>query len=216
VAHGLNDPLTSVVGLVTLARKSAGADTEAGKMLATALAEARRVTGVIHDLRRLAAPGLAQGARRFTLDRPVDAAVERLKETATERGVEVTVSQSAGLPPMEGDPEQIEALVGRLLENALVSTPAGGRVTISTSAVDGAALRLVVADTGAGFPPALRDRIFDPFFSPTGERGAGLGLSLAHGIVSAHHGRIQADAEPGRGATFTVHFPAAPVRPTEA
>jgi two-component system, NtrC family, sensor kinase len=216
VAQGLNDPLTSVVGLVTLARSTAGPETEAGRMLGTALTEARRVTAVVHDLRRLAAPGLAQGARRFGLDRPVEAAVERFEATAAEKHVELAVSAEPSLPPMEGDPEQIESLVARLLENALAVTPSGGRVAVSVSAVEGSALRLVVSDTGPGIPPGVRDRIFDPFFSTSGEPGAGLGLSLVHGIVEAHHGRIQADGEPGQGATFTVHFPAASTRAQEA
>ncbi len=213
VAHGLNDPLTSVVGLVSMARRTAGADTDTGQMLGTALAEARRMVAVVHDLRRLAAPGLARGARRFTLDHPIQAALSRFEAAAAERGVILAVDLQPDLPPMEGDPAQIESLVVRLLENAIAATPPGGRVALSASAVEGSALRLCVSDTGAGIPAELRDRIFDPFFTTSRDPRAGLGLSLAHGIVSAHHGRIQVDSGPEQGATFTVHFPVAAARP---
>jgi len=65
-----------------------------------------------------------------------------------------------------------------------------------------------VRDTGRGIPAELRDRIFDPFFSTSQAAGAGLGLTLVHGIVEAHHGRIEVESEPGRGTAFTIHFPA--------
>ena len=213
VAHGLNDPLTSVVGLVSMARRTAGADTDTGQMLGTALAEARRMVAVVHDLRRLAAPGLTRGARRFTLDGPVQAAISRFEGAAAERGVRLDVAVEAGMPTMEGDPAQIESLVVRLLENAIASTPPGGRVSVAASCVDGAALRLAIADTGAGIPAELHDRIFDPFFTTSRDPRAGLGLSLAHGIVSAHHGRIQVESGSEQGAMFTVHFPVAAARP---
>lgn len=209
VAHGLNNPMTSVVGLITMARELVQPGSEPGQLLGTALAEARRATGVVRDLRRLAAPGLLEGARRFPLDRPVEEACARLRPAAARAGLSLEVSPGHGLPAMEGDPEQIESLVERLVENAVAATPAGGRITVLVSSVDGAALRLIVADTGRGIPAELRDRIFDPFFSTSQAAGAGLGLSLAHGIVDAHHGRIQVESEPGRGTTFTIHFPAA-------
>jgi two-component system NtrC family sensor kinase len=209
VAHGLNNPMTSVVGLVTMARAQVGPDTEAGALLGQALAEARRVTGVVRDLRRLAAPGLLEGARRFALDRPVAAAVDHARPAAAGAGLEVSLEVEGGRPPMEGGAEQLEALARRLLENAVAATPAGGRISVALAAVDGAALRLTVRDTGRGIPPELRDRIFDPFFSTSQAAGAGLGLTLVHGIVEAHHGRIAVESEPGRGTTFTLHFPAA-------
>ncbi len=209
VAQGLNSPLTSVVGLVTLARGQVGPASEAGQLLATALSEARRVADVVRDLRRLAGPGQLEGARRFQLDRPVAAAVQRLRPAATAAGLALSLATEPDQPPLEGDPEQVEALVTRLLENALAATPPGGRISVRIASVEGAALRLTVTDTGRGIAPELRDRIFDPFFSTGQAAGAGLGLSLAHGIVEAHHGRIQVESEPGRGTTFTVHFPAA-------
>jgi len=208
VAHGLNNPMTSVVGLVTMAREQVGPDTEPGALLGKALSEARRVTGVVRDLRRLAAPGLLEGARRFALDRPVAAAVDRIQPAAARAGLELSLEVEGGLPQMEGDAEQVESLVQRLLENAVAATPAGGRISVTLSAVEGAALRLTVRDTGRGIPAELRDRIFDPFFSTSQAAGAGLGLTLVHGIVEAHHGRLEVESEPGRGTAFTLHFPA--------
>ncbi len=72
--------------------------------------------------------------------------------------------------------------------------------------------RVVVAveDDGPGVPLEVRDRIFDPFFTTRREKGGtGLGLSLAHSIVTDHGGTIDLESEPGRGSTFWLELPAA-------
>jgi CheY-like chemotaxis protein len=72
----------------------------------------------------------------------------------------------------------------------------------------GSYLRLTVRDTGQGIPPALLDRIFDPYFT-TKEKGTGTGLGLAvvHGIVKSHDGAIAVESEPGKGTSFHVFLP---------
>jgi signal transduction histidine kinase len=74
---------------------------------------------------------------------------------------------------------------------------------------DGVEIHIV--DTGHGIDPAIRDKIFEPFFTtkPVGG-GRGLGLSISHGIVAEHGGRIEVDSAPGQGAHFTVHLPLKP------
>jgi signal transduction histidine kinase len=70
-------------------------------------------------------------------------------------------------------------------------------------------VRIAVRDTGPGVPGDIRSRIFDPFFTtkPVGE-GSGVGLSVCHGMVSAHGGSISVDDAGGGGAVFTVLLPA--------
>jgi signal transduction histidine kinase len=71
--------------------------------------------------------------------------------------------------------------------------------------------RLSVSDTGPGIDPAILDRIFEPFFTtkPVGE-GTGLGLSMIHGIVTAHGGGIATSSESGAGSCFCVYLPLIP------
>ena len=116
-----------------------------------------------------------------------------------------------GLRPAEGDPVQIERVVEQLVRNAIQAMPGGGQLSVRVAEVAGDSVKLSVADTGRGIPPALRERIFDPFFTIKGHSpsGSGLGLSITHSIVEAHHGKILVESAEGRGSTFTVVLPAA-------
>jgi two-component system NtrC family sensor kinase len=80
-------------------------------------------------------------------------------------------------------------------------------------------VRLEFHDSGPGIPPEVQTRIFDPFFTtkPVGV-GTGLGLSLSHGIIERHRGRIRVESEPGHGATFVIELPldATPLEETPA
>jgi signal transduction histidine kinase len=98
-------------------------------------------------------------------------------------------------------------VVLNLLTNALDACPAGGQVTVRTSArPDG--VESHVLDAGRGIDPAIRDKIFDPFFTtkPPG-LGTGLGLSISYGIAQNHGGKITCESVVGRGGHFTVFLP---------
>jgi CheY-like chemotaxis protein len=93
--------------------------------------------------------------------------------------------------------------------NAADAMAFGGKLVVRTGR-DGDEAWLEVEDSGAGIPEAIRDRIFDPFFTtkPPG-RGTGLGLSVVHGIVNSHGGRIRVESEVGKGTRFRISLRAA-------
>jgi signal transduction histidine kinase len=91
--------------------------------------------------------------------------------------------------------------------NACDAIEESGTIRIRTEpGVDG--VRLIFSDDGPGISEEVRGRIFDPFFTtkPVG-MGTGLGLSLSHGIIERHGGRITVDSGPGRGTSFTIDLP---------
>lgn len=108
--------------------------------------------------------------------------------------------------PVDADRGQLEQVLMNLALNAADATPDGGEITLRTGR-DRSHVWFEVSDTGPGIPPEIRDQIFEPFFTtkPPGE-GSGLGLSVVHGIVSAHGGEIGLNTDRYHGTTFRVSF----------
>ncbi|MGK5092710.1 PAS domain S-box protein [Deltaproteobacteria bacterium TL4] len=120
-----------------------------------------------------------------------------------------------------GNYSQIYQVFMNICTNAVYAMRAGGDLTIRLVPVKlshqeanllhitlGDYIKLVISDTGPGMNATVKEQIFDPFFTtkPPGE-GAGLGLSVAHGIVENHRGAITVKSEEGRGTTFEIFFP---------
>ena len=131
------------------------------------------------------------------------------------------------LPPLLCYPGKINQVVMNLLANAIDACEPGGQVTLRTCAMAAAdvqngsaggscpgGIEIHVIDNGRGIDPAVRDRIFDAFFTtkPQG-KGTGLGLSISAGIVHAHQGRIDVESTSGQGTRFTVFLPRGPMEP---
>ena len=114
---------------------------------------------------------------------------------------------------VSGDDTRLRQVVGNLVRNALVHTPARTAIEIAVSTQNGTA-QLSVADHGPGLREEDRERIFEPFYraDPSRSRdsgGAGLGLSIVNAVVLAHGGRIGVRETSGGGATFEVELPLA-------
>jgi signal transduction histidine kinase/CheY-like chemotaxis protein len=133
-------------------------------------------------------------------------------------------SLSAGLGGVAADRGQLEQVITNLALNARDAMAEGGRLTIETINVDlpedyayrhigidipaGPYVLLVVSDTGIGIDAAVKERLFEPFFSTkAGTRNAGLGLATVYSIVTQMGGFIWVDSEPGEGAAFKICLP---------
>ncbi|NOT34180.1 MAG: response regulator [Candidatus Eisenbacteria bacterium] len=115
---------------------------------------------------------------------------------------------------VEGNASELREVFSNLVLNAVDAMPWGGQLEItSEDRVTEVILRF--KDTGVGMDEETRSRVFDPFFTTKTVQGTGLGLSVAYGIVTRHHGRIEVQSERGAGTEFTVTLPiASDVRPT--
>lgn len=122
--------------------------------------------------------------------------------------IEIDVDLDENVPPVRGNPMQLQQVFTNFILNAAQAMPDGGLLSIRTR-LAGDTVVASVSDTGHGIPPEVRNRIFDPFFTtkPVGE-GTGLGLSVSYGIIRRHGGEIRVESEPGHGATFSVVLPA--------
>ncbi len=210
VAHELNNPMTAIMGLVSLVRAELPKGSEAAQSLTTVMEESRRIVQIVGELRQLVEDEREGAGCRFPLAGAVKTALSRHADRMSQQKIQLTEELAREACDVQGDPEQIERLVGHLVENAIRAMPDGGSLKVQVAAVEGDAVKLAVADTGKGIPKPIQERIFDPFFTTKDDpRQVGLGLSISHKIVQAHHGRILVDSAEGRGSTFTVVLPKA-------
>jgi len=145
----------------------------------------------------------------------------RMLERLIGEDVELATALAPQLPPIVGDPGQLQRVLVNLAVNARDAMPDGGVLTIVTEQATvgndvpalpaGEYVALTVADTGHGMEESVRRRIFDPFFTtkPPG-RGTGLGLSSVLEVVERSGGRITVLSERNRGTRVTIHLPSAP------
>src|SRR6185437_9374581 len=156
--------------------------------------------------------------RPMHLARVARLAIDAARPAAAAKGIEIVPQLDAATGELRGDPDRLQQVIGNLLSNAVKFTGSGGRITVSLRENGGFA-ELTVADTGQGIAPALLPHIFDRFrqgdnSSTRQASGLGLGLTLAHEIVSLHGGSISAQsAGPGNGATFSVRLPTVSPQP---
>ncbi len=218
IAHEINNPLTAVIGYSGLlaAMPLGGQATEAVSRI---VAAAERVAGITQRLLTFARQQRPE-RRAVSLNEIIRSTIELRSYSFRTSNVQVVLDLDERLPDTVADAQQMQQVFLNLIinaESAMKSAHAGGLLTIRTRADQGL-LRISVADDGPGVPLELRERIFDPFFTTkeVGE-GSGLGLSICHGIVSEHGGRIGVRAARGGGAEFVVEVPlVVPDRGSEA
>jgi signal transduction histidine kinase len=139
-----------------------------------------------------------------------------LRPLAESRGIAFHVRADGDLLRMRMDGARVMQVISNLVGNAVKFTPRGGSVTLAAEWRD-RVLHVSVADTGAGIPPEQLPHVFGRFWQAddADQRGVGLGLAIARGIVEAHGGRIWVQSEPGEGSTFHFTLPASPPAPVE-
>lgn len=139
---------------------------------------------------------------------------EEFAATASQRGLELTVRVSAGLPPLLTDERQLRRLLGNLIGNALKFTRVGGVVLALERDAGDDGLVVTVTDTGPGIPESEQERVFEDFYqignvARDRSLGLGLGLSIVRRTAVLIGSRLSLRSVPGDGCCFGVHLPCA-------
>jgi PAS domain S-box-containing protein len=203
VGHELRNPLavmSSAIYFIKLVQENL--DERVKKHIDIIENEIRNAEKIINDL--------LDFSRIKSVDREPVAASELVRRTLERYPAPEHVTVSLDLPPdlpqVRVDPRQMVQVVGNLVTNACQAMPEQGTLTLRVKRFDGGMVGIIVTDTGVGISPEHMSKLFEPLFT-TKPRGIGLGLAVCKKLVDANGGRIEAQSEPGKGATFTVYLP---------
>jgi PAS domain S-box-containing protein len=217
VSHDLGNPLQAVfIGLEALERSRAARTEGRPGQEEYYLTAIRRSVEVMErlirdlmEVRRMEAGHLQIDPRPRCLEDLVAEALEMLRPLAGVKNIRI-VNEVAGadLPLVPADGDRIQQVLSNLVGNAVKHTPEGGTVRLSARASE-VELVVQVEDTGPGIPPEDLERVFDRFWraGKRKERGIGLGLAIARGIVRGHGGHIWAESTAGTGSVFSFSLP---------
>ena len=213
VSHDLRTPLASIVASAGSLRQEDVSWTpeDRREFVDTIEQEANRLNAIIEnllDLSRMESGILSPKKEWYDLAALVDDVLGRLRPLTEGHPVEVDIP--ADLPPVELDYVEIDQVLSNLIENATKYVPMGKEIRIAARR-SGGELQVEVADRGPGISQDALRRLFEPFYREDARRrqkGSGLGLAVAKGLVEAHGGRIWAENRAGGGARFVFTLPA--------
>ena len=213
VAHELNNPLQGIVTYSHLLLEKDSTDEPTNQNIRKIVVQANRCRDIIR--------GLLDFSRQRKPDKTLsdinsilNEGISLVENQALFHNVKIVLNLDESLPKVVIDPSQIVRVFINLIVNAAEAMDGNGRLTIS-SRLDNEkkCVEIEVSDTGPGISEENIDKIFDPFFTTkeTGH-GVGLGLAISYGIIKEHKGSLSVESEIGKGTTFTVRLPLAPVK----
>jgi two-component system, LuxR family, sensor kinase FixL len=215
LAHELNQPLGAILRNAEAAQLLLQSDPpdleEIRAILADICADDQRAGAVI-DRTRAMLKRRELNVSTLIVDELVDEVVALTHSDAAGRQVRVEVQLASQLPALRGDRVQLQQVLLNLILNgmdAMIDVPtAERRLVVRARPIDGTTVEFEVSDSGPGIPADHLPHVFDPFFT-TKRNGLGMGLPISRTIIEAHGGRLSAENNPDRGATFRFTVPVA-------
>jgi signal transduction histidine kinase/ActR/RegA family two-component response regulator len=219
VSHDLRNALSTIricsVALLDPEPASPVGIHEMGELISRSVNWMEQIVEDLLDRASLDAGSLALHRRSTSVEEIFDASRQLFALAASERAIDLRVEPMADLPNLDADPHRLLQVLSNLIGNSIKFTAPGGRVDLVAQRVDddfGSSLladkrggvRFTVSDTGSGIPSEDLSHIFERYWHSPKERnkGAGLGLAIAKGLVEAHGSRLYVDSVVGRGTSF--------------
>jgi two-component system sensor histidine kinase SenX3 len=213
ISHELKTPI-GALSLLSEAVMEAKDDSESVTKFASRMQiEAKRLTDLVQEiiqLSRVQDSDPLHEAEVLLASDLIKEALDQCRTTADARKISLFFQESKDTY-IQGDHDQMTMAVNNLIENAINYSPAGTKVSVSTSAENGI-ISIAVSDQGIGIPEAEVERIFERFYrvDPARSRetgGTGLGLSIVKHVVTKHGGEISVWSSENVGSTFTIRLP---------
>jgi PAS domain S-box-containing protein len=220
VVHEVNNPLAGIMVYIKLFQKKYKnqklQDEKTEEQLSKMEKELDRTTRIIRNLlafARQSEPSMSP----VEINKVIEAALPLVENQINLEHIVLEKNLGAELPLVQADFDKIQQVLINIMLNAIQAMPEGGTLSITTQTARAVrlgdsfknAIRIDIADTGTGITKENMKKLFTPFFT-TKEKGVGvgLGLSVVHGIIGKHKGRIDVESSPGAGTTFTIYLEA--------
>jgi len=210
IAHEIRTPLTSIKIFIQSLEKELDLDENQKEDFTIIRKEIDRINENVTRFLNFARPEEPQ-FQRINIQAIVMDTLNLLTARIKGNNIDLEIFLTEDLPPVLGDPKQLEQVFLNLLLNAIEAMPRKGTLAIRSAVKripnsPEEMLQLSIQDTGCGIPEKDRPYLFDPFFT-TKEGGTGLGLSIVYSIVQKHNGQIEVQSEPRKGSSFILSLP---------
>jgi two-component system NtrC family sensor kinase len=173
------------------------------------IGETERSADIVRSVLRFSRAEVAE-FKDLDLREPLGRACDHTRQLASPKGVRVTLDPLEEPLLVRGNLVELEQVFSNLLQNAIEASPPGGQVRVQTHSGSGS-VHVSIHDHGRGMTREQQARALEPFYTTRGnEGGTGLGLSLCHGIVTAHGGALHLESQPSETTTVRVELPALP------
>jgi two-component system, OmpR family, sensor kinase len=207
-SHELRTPIFSLGGFVELLEdEDLDPDTRARflEQVRDQVERLRKLSVDLLDLSRLESGSLELRPEQVDLGELTRSVSGEFEPVLAQHDSHLELRLTSGRIEALCDPVRVAQIVRILIDNALVHTPPGTRIMVTTRRSDGR-VRLGVRDDGEGIDPQVVGRIFEPFYTADDAQGSGLGLAIASELAEHMAGRLSVDSRPGE-TTFTLELP---------
>ena len=218
-SHELRTPLAAIKNAIQLVlqRKTGEINENQERFLSLAEKNINRLTNILNSLLDLS--GIESGKmdlnfEEINLRDPIEIILSSFKPQGDGKSIQIKMEVEKDLPSVYGDRKKIAQILMNLVGNAIKFTPEGGTISVSAKTYNGEGKMVTVSvkDSGIGIPEDQLEKVFEKFHQVEGSLhrsigGTGLGLAITKGLVEAHHGKIWAESDIGKGSTFTFTLP---------
>lgn len=204
VAHELRNPLVAIGGFARALLRNLDQDDSNRQFAQIITEETARLERIIHDLLDFIRPQKMM-RKNMTPDITVEEVARKMRPALENHQVSLELDLRAADAEVNAHPGEIQQVLQNLVLNAIQAQPGGGRVKISSRALEGGVL-IQVADDGPGIANDVTEKMFSPFYT-TKSAGSGLGLTICAQIIKAHGGVLRGENLLEGGACFSFILP---------
>lgn len=217
LSHEFRTPISLIVGPVEKLMAQEASESKY-KQLTMVRRNANRLLNLVNqllDFRKLETNELTINKVQADLVAFVKEIADSFMDMSESKHIQFSFTSSLDHLYTSFDKDKFERILFNLLSNAFKFTNKGGEISLKIEPRSGTEVKIIVADTGVGMEPAIKDKIFDRFYQAGSQesvlnQGSGIGLSITKEFVRLHGGSISVESEPGKGSVFTVVLPCTP------